>query len=170
VSINPVSDIVLDVARAADPARSAAATARLARVQETDVASIGDFSRLVEAKRVEPNLVEPGSARVATTSIGTKRAADGRAEAVEGLERLLLQRLVEAMLPKETAAVFGHGTSGDVWRSMLAEQLAVQIASVVDLGIGRNAPYLAPSEPATVDVDRRDTAHSSAADPTDRGA
>ncbi len=60
-----------------------------------------------------------------------------QAKAYKGLEELVLQRLVEVMLPKEDSGVFGGGTAGDVWRSMLAEQLAKQIGKSVDLGLGK---------------------------------
>lgn len=40
------------------------------------------------------------------------------------LEGLILKSLVETMLPKETSELFGKGSAGRMWRSMLAEQIA----------------------------------------------
>ncbi len=71
---------------------------------------------------------------------GSARAlapVDARTKAYKGLEQLVLQRLVETMLPKDADDMFGHGTAGGVWRSMLAEQLAKQIGKSVDLGLGK---------------------------------
>jgi peptidoglycan hydrolase FlgJ len=41
------------------------------------------------------------------------------------------------MLPKESSALFGSGAAGDIWRSMLADQLASEIGNEVDLGSAR---------------------------------
>jgi len=168
VSITPASDIVLDVARAADPARSAAAIARLARLAETEPTSSTEFTRLVEAERVPPSGHHTEAAPTSGAKAPTKQHRDARTEAVEGLERLVLQKLVESMLPKESSTVFGHGTAGDVWRSMLAEQLAAQIGAVVDLGIGRAAPWLGRSETTAAIATSHDDAHQGARPSTDR--
>ncbi len=156
MSITPASDIVLDVARAADPARSAATTARLARLETGAPAAGIDFAAIVEAGRPEPADFGRGSAPAGVGAAPAPRQPDTRGEAVKGLEQLVLQRLVEAMLPKESGTLFGRGTAGDVWRSMLAEQLAAQIGSVVDLGVGRAAPWLTRGEPPAPLADQRD--------------
>lgn len=168
MSITPVSDIVLDVARAADPARSAAATARLAQLAEAGPASSTDFASLVETERLALSQPDNAAAAVTGAKAPTKRRPDPRTEAVKGLERLVLQNLVESMLPKETSTLFGRGTAGDVWRSMLAEQLAAQIGAVVDLGVGRAAPSLARREATAVVVTPRAEAQRSAAHAIDR--
>lgn len=162
MSISPVSDIVLDVARAADPARSAAAEARLARLAEVERPSGAEFAELVAAERRAPIGSRTVSASLPGGLARTRPREDSRAEAVEGLERLVLQKLVESMLPKETSTLFGRGTAGDVWRSMLAEQLATQIASSVDLGLARAAPRLGRSEPSGPGTDRPDGERRSA--------
>jgi len=41
------------------------------------------------------------------------------------------------MLPKDSSNVFGQGTAGDMWRSMLAEQVAQQIAKSGALGLAK---------------------------------
>jgi peptidoglycan hydrolase FlgJ len=51
VSINPPSDIVLDVARAADPARSVAATERLAQMAPSSEAADANFSNVLSELR-----------------------------------------------------------------------------------------------------------------------
>jgi flagellar protein FlgJ len=161
VSITPASDIVLEVARAADPARSATATARLARLAKGEPASGATFAELVDADRPERLEAQCDSALAPGGGARTKQRPDTRADAVKGLEKLVLQKLVEAMLPKETGTLFGRGTSGEVWRSMLAEQLAAQIGSSVDLGVGRAVPWLTRSEPSAPVADRHDEARQS---------
>ena len=41
------------------------------------------------------------------------------------------------MLPKDAPGVFGEGAAGDMWRSMLSEQIAKQIAKSGALGLSR---------------------------------
>lgn len=137
MSINPVSDIVLDVVRAADPVKSRAAAEKLSNGDSTNLASMSGFdhaltnaSAMLQARR---------SSGAGTDWRVTKilPRVDARTKAYKGLEQLVLKSLVENMLPKDSGAVFGTGTAGDIWRSFLADQLATQVGKTVDLGIGR---------------------------------
>ncbi len=147
MSINPVSDIVLDVARAADPTKSAAATERLLQASAAEPVGV-EFSSHIRAS----NLGDAGL-QSAVAKMGGRPSAvsvapmDARTKAYRGVEELVLQKLVETMLPKEDSGVFGSGTAGDVWRSMLAEQLAKQIGKTVDLGLMKSAPPARALEP-----------------------
>ncbi len=47
----------------------------------------------------------------------------------------MLSEFIGEMLPKDTPSVFGQGYAGDMWRSMLAERVADQIAASGRLGI-----------------------------------
>jgi hypothetical protein len=44
---------------------------------------------------------------------------------------------VFGLLPKDTGEVFGQGMAGGMWRSMLAEQVSMQIAKSGKLGLAR---------------------------------
>lgn len=167
MSISPASDIILDVARAADPARSAATTVRLARLAGGEPVGATDFTAIVEAKRLEPIDSDRRSAPVRGGGMPPKPRSEARSEAVKGLEQLVLQKLVESMLPKETSTLFGHGTAGDMWRSMLAQQLGRQIGCAVDLGVGKSVPWLAGDEPTKVATSRHVDARRSVDGPTD---
>lgn len=146
MSIKPISDIVLDVARAADPARSSAAAERLARLGSSERASDGGFLATLEATNM-PGATTAAQfelrnqvARMGVNSAGIIAPVDAGTKAYKGLEQLVLQRLVETMLPTEAGELFGHGAAGDIWRSMLAEQLATQIGKSVDLGLAKSMP------------------------------
>jgi len=52
-------------------------------------------------------------------------------------EALLLKNMVEAMMPEDAEAVFGSGTAGKIWKSMLAEKVAEQIARSGSIGIAK---------------------------------
>lgn len=144
MSISPVTDIILDVANAADPAKSLATTEKLARLAPSDVAAESSFARTMGSVRAPAELDGAQADLVSRISAMNVRSAsvvnpvDARTKAYKGLEQLILQNLVENMLPKDASGVFGHGTAADIWRSMLAEQLAAQIGKSVDLGFAKN--------------------------------
>ena len=48
---------------------------------------------------------------------------------------MALTTFVETMLPASSESVFGSGTSGNIWKSMLAEKLAAQMAAAGGVGI-----------------------------------
>lgn len=133
VSINPVSDIVLDVARAADPVKSRVAAEKLSRGEAPNQAPAGGFDHMLAnaatALQASRNSVGSG---------GTHPRIDAQTKAYKGLEQLVLKNLMESMLPKESGAFFGNGTAGDVWRSFLADQLAAQLGKSVDLGLAHH--------------------------------
>ena len=49
----------------------------------------------------------------------------------------MLNSFVGELLPKDASSVFGQGTAGEMWRSMLAEQVSLQIAKSGKLGLAR---------------------------------
>jgi peptidoglycan hydrolase FlgJ len=49
----------------------------------------------------------------------------------------MLNSFVSELLPKDTGEVFGQGMAGEMWRSMLAEQVSTQIAKSGKLGLAR---------------------------------
>lgn len=150
MSINPASDIVLDVARAAEPGKALAAADRLSRLGGGSPAA-ADFAGLIAPAEPGEGALRGQIALMSSKSgFPAPAPVDAPAKAYKGLEELVLQRLVEAMLPNEDSGVFGAGTAGDVWRSMLAEQLAKQIGKSVDLGLGKPAGGArAPSQAIT---------------------
>jgi flagellar protein FlgJ len=135
VAINPPSDILLDVATAAHPAKLRTATQRL---EETGSEKPGAaFTTTLEAME-GAKAAEPAAARTAGPQHGRTAALlprDSEAKALEKFEAFFLQNAVEAMMPKNAETVFGSGTAGDIWRSMLAEQIAAEIARGMKFGI-----------------------------------
>ena len=131
MSIAPPSDIVLDVAQAADPQRLQEAQAKLARMSAgtagaTDfAAALGPQTPLPSAPPVRLPLY-PMAQVVTTKPISP----------YQKFEAVLLQNLVDNILPRGDG-LFGDAASSDINRSMLAEQLAVQIARSNRVGIAR---------------------------------
>jgi hypothetical protein len=137
LSIAPPSDIVLDVAQAADPQRLQAATERLARLAAGAPAGSEEFGMALQRIRV-------GAAASASTSSPPKIPDDRPTHAITAMSRspyqkfesMVLQNFVEAMLPRDDA-LFGDAASAGAYRSMLADQLATQLARTGKLGIAK---------------------------------
>ena len=150
MSINPPSDIVLDVARASDPQKYRAAVDRLMQLSGAETAKGASAASSAPAAETFslPSPAQPtsetagseaappktASAQLATTS-HSATGNDKSAAAYQKFEAFLLQTFVEAMLPKDASNVYGSGTAGDIWRSMFAEHIANELAASTKLGI-----------------------------------
>lgn len=136
MSVQPLSDIILDVANTADPVKVAAVKQRLAE------ASGGDFAALLGGSERASSNGWSASAKASFFSAPTGariiESNTGADEAKRGLETLVAKMMVEAMLPKEGEATVGKGTAGNVWRSMLADRLASELARGKGLGLLSN--------------------------------
>jgi hypothetical protein len=139
MAFNPRTDVVLEVLSAADPSRARLAAQRLNTLAGSN-APLADFAA---------DLDRAAGAATATTS-ALANAADARSRLAEApggsdkpgqaktqFEAMMLNSFVGELLPKDTGEVFGQGTAGDMWRSMLAEQVSMQIAKSGKLGLAR---------------------------------
>jgi peptidoglycan hydrolase FlgJ len=147
VSINQVSDIVLDVARAADPAKSRAAADKLSRGEAVNQASSGGFDHVLANAATPLQVSQKSFGGIGTKSVELTPRMDAQTKAYKGMEQLVLKNLVESMLPKETGAFFGTGTASDIWRSFLADQLATQDGKT---GRSRRRPFDNPNAQVTL--------------------
>lgn len=139
MAFNPTSDIVLEVLNAADPARASMAAERLAGLAACAPARdfAIDLDEAAAAATTRTPLSEPGLANARIALAAGTSATDPAARAKVEFEAMALGSFVSEMLPKESSAFFGQGTAGDVWRSMLGEQIARQIAKSGALGLSR---------------------------------
>ncbi|MER2249340.1 rod-binding protein [Methylorubrum podarium] len=146
MSISPPSDIVMDVARAADPARYQEAAAKLS--QPGDPAA---FASAADEAAREAGLTThmPLDVHGTLTSLKNDTARSGAADPYKKFEGQVIQQFVEAMLPK-AETVFGKGNAGGIWKSMLAEQLGQQIAQTGGIGIARMLNASRPAAAAAV--------------------
>lgn len=140
MAISPPSDIVLEVARAADPAlrreaadRLGGAAAASAASFEATLAEAGSGAAVSAPAPAAPRL--PFDATGALVSLRNRQAiASPALDPYEQFEGFVLQSFVQSMLPSDTG-LFGRGTAGEIWRSMLAEGLGKQMASAGGIGI-----------------------------------
>ena len=150
MSIAPPSDILLDAARAADPAKVQAATARLARLAADPAAANEGFNAaLADAKAAgaAPALERPAGAPVEPGAPALRAPTPATARTYQKFEAVLLQTFVESMLPKDDE-LFGDKNSAGVYRSMMAEQFANQIAKAGGIGIAKAVASAHPAPAA----------------------
>lgn len=140
MAISPPSDIVLDVARAADQNRQQVAFERLQRMGNGAAGT--QFAAAVD--EAAPSAAAPGlaSAREKFASLAPAKlrsapdtAQTNSAKTMQQFEAQVISTFIEQMLPEASANNYGSGTAGGVWRSMLSEQIANQIAKAGGLGI-----------------------------------
>jgi flagellar protein FlgJ len=136
MAITPPSDIVLDVARAADPARLQLAVDRLQKlgngIAGTQFAAAVDEAAPagLAGAREKFAALAPAKLEAATPAVPSKTG-----KTMQQFEAQVIQTFIEQMMPEATANNFGSGTAGGVWRSMLSEQIANQIAKAGGLGL-----------------------------------
>lgn len=151
MAISPPSDIVLDVARAADPTQYKAAVDRLARMG--GAANVEEFAGLMAGGGSSGPQMPFDPASALTRLQESNAQARASLNPYQRFEAFLLQTFVEAMLPENTDNVIGKGTAGRIWKSMLAEQIGMQMSRSGGIGL---ADKLSAAQ-AAADKARTDT-------------
>jgi len=139
MAFNPRTDVVMEVLNAADPSRASLAAERLGALAGSNTAG-ADFSASLEraansAAAIPVPLANAAGARARLA--GLAGGPDKLGQAKTQFEAMMMSSFVGELLPKDTSSVFGQGMAGDMWRSMLAEQVSMQIAKSGKLGIAR---------------------------------
>ncbi|MCF3639549.1 rod-binding protein [Rhizobium sp. TRM95111] len=133
MAISPPSDLVLDVVRAADPASVQEAQAKLksnrATFEATSLAEAG--SGFNAAVGILSRDSATSSASAETKAVGSKAIP----ETYRKFEAMVLQNFVKSMLPADSEELYGKGTAGEMWRSMMADQIGDVISRRGGVGI-----------------------------------
>lgn len=129
------SDLIADVARAADGNAVEQARARLAGVAEAkaDKVAAGAFAEAMDETDGAFGALAPDASPSASPSRAVAMKTDN--EALQRFEAMMLQQMIQQMMPKEAGAVYGDGFAGDMWRSLQAEKLGEAFAERGGLGI-----------------------------------
>jgi flagellar protein FlgJ len=132
MSISPATDIVLDVARAADPARYQRAVAKL------DATAGAGFTESLRAEETDASArqqatVDPLPPQAPTSRTG-EATPDKAAAAYRQFEAMALANMLEAAMPSDET-FFGKGVAGDTWKSMMIDQIAGEMARHGGVGI-----------------------------------
>ena len=133
MAINPPSDLILDVLKAADPVRSAAAEQRLSALRAAHMEPSGDFAASLEATRPD---FAAADARARLEAVGP--TIDKAARQRIDFEAMILASFVGEIMPKSKDGPFSSGFAGDMWRSVMADQIARQIAKSGSIGIAKH--------------------------------
>jgi flagellar protein FlgJ len=153
LAINPPSDIILDVARAADPFQYTAAVERLSRIGEAGEADtsfdvlLGSIDADVGASVEKPLDLSRADLRSRLQPISAEGLASASSGPYRQFEAFVLQTFIQSMFPKDASHVFGDGIAGSYWSSMLAEQVANQVANAGGIGI---ADEIAAAHPGAI--------------------
>jgi hypothetical protein len=146
MTVAPVQDLIVDVMTAADPASQRLAASRLERMTPaTEREFAATVDQKIEAAALERSQAAPedgtgsggGAVLGNATSAPIVRSSGGSNAVYRKFEAFILQMFVESMLPKESDELFGKGTAGTVWRSMLAEQISNEMAKGNGIGIAK---------------------------------
>ena len=139
MAFNPRTDVILEVASAADPSRATLAAQRLNAIAGSNAPSpdfAANLDQAAGAANATPPLL-PSAADARSRLAAVPGGPDKLGQAKTQFEAMMLNSFVSEMLPKDTGEVFGQGMAGDMWRSMLADQVSTQIAKSGKLGLAR---------------------------------
>ena len=129
MAINPPSDLVMDVARAADPQAYRLAAERLKSISAStgpvgaDTDPVSNFVRFSES--------------LASGVRFNPQGANTVNPAYRKFEAFMLQSFVQSMFTSDTTATFGKGIAGEYWKSMMAEAMANKMADTGGVGIAK---------------------------------
>jgi flagellar protein FlgJ len=139
MAFSPKTDVILEVASAADPSRASLAAQRLNAIAGSNATPADFVSSLNQAAGVAnaPPSSLPGGADARSRLAEAAGGPDKLRQAKTQFEAMMLNSFVSELLPKDKGEVFGQGMAGDMWRSMLAEQVSTQIAKSGKLGLAR---------------------------------
>lgn len=145
MSIQPPSDLLLDVMNAGDPQKAQAIAARLRQASASASANAAAFDEaLAEATPVREPGTDPVSSlgNVSATTLANATALTERQDtavspAFRRFEAMALGGFIEQILPKASASLYGSGTAGQIWRSMLAERIADQVTLGGGIGLAQ---------------------------------
>jgi flagellar protein FlgJ len=147
LAISPLSDIVLDVAKAADPLQYTEAVRKLVNIGAPEAAEDSFASLLDSADSLDTEtdaLAQPAldwtraDLRGRLAPVGTLGVAGHvKTPPYQQFEAFVLQTFVQSMFPKDATHVFGQGIAGSYWSSMLAEEIAGQMAKSGGIGIAK---------------------------------
>lgn len=132
MAISPPSDIVLDVLNNADPSRLEVAQAQLKTGRQ-----------VAEAQRLASTDASfDASVRTAGDRQDLRQRLDGVdrkdvPETYRKFEAMVLQNFIKTMLP-QSDEVYGKGASGEIWKGMMAEKIADEVARDGGIGIAQS--------------------------------
>lgn len=129
MAIQTATDLILDVVKAADPAVAQKAEAMLEAV------SVRKSGQAARTPAFEHQLLASADPASAPASAKPESMPGKTAESYQRFEAMVLQSFIGSMLPQDSEELYGKGTAGEIWKSMMAEQLGAALAKGGGIGI-----------------------------------
>ena len=134
-------DIVADVLKQADAAKTKVAMQNIERLAQGKTAKLSKQQFRLPTK-VSPSdqvalnksiKVNKDQSRVSDSAEGAKALVPDSRQAAKnaamrGLETVLATKMVEAMMPKDQSRIYGEGTAGEIWRGFHIDALGKALA------------------------------------------
>ncbi|MDP9837745.1 Rod binding domain-containing protein [Neorhizobium huautlense] len=130
MAISPPSDLVLDVLRAADPVDVQAAQAKLKANRAAFAANSLAEAGAGFGAAMDTTAMKAGLGRIDKSA----KMAD-MPEEYRKFEASVLQSFVNTMMPSDSENVYGKGSAGEFWKSMMSEQIADRMSQTGGIGI-----------------------------------
>ena len=131
MAISPPSDIVLDVLNNADPSRLEAAQAQLKAGQAVaEARRLASSDASFNATMMKDTISDAHKLKHRLDGVEKKEVP----ETYRKFEAMVLQSFIKSMLP-DSDEVYGKGTSGEIWKGMMAEKIAEEVAKEGGIGI-----------------------------------
>jgi len=121
MAINPLSDIVLDVTKAADPHTYRVSVEKLQKAQANPAIKFDAASHSLAMEGMRPPV-----------ALQTRGALENPHRKFEAF---MLQNFIMNMFTSDTTSVFGSGAGADFWKDMLAEKMADEMAHSGGIGV-----------------------------------
>ncbi|NTE85418.1 rod-binding protein [Agrobacterium rubi] len=137
MAISPPSDLVLDVVNAADPTQVTAAREKLRSVSAANEASVLTASNAGFASAI--NSIDTAAGKAGVGNIQHLKTDEKIPETYRKFEASVLSTMLQNMMPKDSEEVYGKGSAGDFWKSMMAEQMADAVSKRGGIGIAEQA-------------------------------
>lgn len=159
MAISPPSDIVLDVINNADPSRLEVAQAKLKAGQATAEAQrLASTDASFEATIRKDAITDAHKLKHRLDGVDKKEVP----ETYRKFEAMVLQQFIKNMLP-DSDEVYGKGASGEIWKGMMAEQIANEIAREGGIGIADklmdNGPTKLKDKAEKAEMNKADRLH-----------
>ena len=97
--------------------------------------SAADVATWTAGQTVRPTRAAAVADAASPASHGDAAATKKAKDVAQQFEAVYLRQMIDTSMPKDSEALFGEGTSGTMWRSMMTDTLATALSKTGTLGI-----------------------------------
>lgn len=97
--------------------------------------SAADVASWTAGQTVRPTRTAAVADAASSAPNGDAAATKKAKDVAQQFEAVYLRQMIDTSMPKDSEALFGEGTSGTMWRSMMTDTLATALSKTGSLGI-----------------------------------